>query len=106
MRLRWSPVAFAALYCAGYVAAYVRNFALVLYYPVTGHWVLGPAPSLHESGPAITWYGLMGSAAVIATVGAGLVPERWITVGMRNWLWVWPYGAVAACLFMLRPYFL
>jgi hypothetical protein len=106
MSVRWSSVTFSVLYCIGYVAAYVMNLALFLYYPVSGRWSWGPTASLHEPGPAITWYGLVASATLVATIGAFSVRERRVATTMRNWLWIWPYAAVATCVFMLRPYFL
>jgi hypothetical protein len=54
----------------------------------------------------MVWYGLVASATMIAGVGAFFVNEQWIAAAMRQWLWVWPYAAVGACLFMLRNFFL
>ena len=105
MSIRWSPVAFSVLYCIGYVVAYVRNLPLALYYPQSRHWIWGPTPNPHEPGPAMAWYGVMASAILFAAIGAAVVRERWVTATLRNWLWVWPYAAIAVCIYMLRPYF-
>jgi hypothetical protein len=106
MKIRFSPVAFSILYCAAYVAAYVAGRPMFLFYPVPRHWVWGFVPDPTQPGPVIVWYGLVASAVAIAGVGAVFVREQWLVAAMRQWLWIWPYAAIGACLYMLRPFFL
>jgi hypothetical protein len=54
----------------------------------------------------MAWYGLMASAALVALVGAFLVKDDWMAARFKSLQWVFPYGAVAVCLYYLRPYFL
>lgn len=105
MKLRFSPVVFSSLYCISYVAAYVGGWPLFRYYPVPREWAFGVSDSVVRPGPVIVWYGLVASAALVALIAAVLVPDHWLATGLRNRLWILPYAAVAACLYMLRPFF-
>lgn len=106
MSLRGSPVVFAALYCVAYVLVFVFDLPLVRYYPVPQEWAWGPADAVVRPGPAMAWYGLMASAALVAAPGAFLVRERWVLALCANRLWLWPCAAVVACIVLLRPFFL
>lgn len=106
MKIRWSPVAFSVLFCVFYVVAFAAELPLFRYYPVPREWAWGPTDGIVRPGPGMAWYGLVASASAAASIGAFVVRERWIAAALRNWLWVWPYAAVVACLVLLRPLFL
>ena len=94
------------MYCMAYVTAYATSRPLFRYYPVPQQWAWGAADGSVRPGPVIVWYGLVASSALIGGVGAVFLRDRWIAAILRNWLWVWPYAAVGACLFLLRPFFM
>lgn len=106
MRPRWSPAVFAALFCAAYVGAFAFDLPLVRYYPIPREWSLGASDTVVREGPVMAWYGLVASAALVAGGGAFFVRERWVRAICGNRLWLWPCAAVAACIVLLRAFFL
>ena len=106
MKIAWSPRAFSALFCLAYVGFYGFEKPLFRYYPVNGEIAWGAADAAVHVGPGMAWYGLMSSAALVALVGAFLVKDDWMAARFKSLQWVFPYGAVAVCLYYLRPYFL
>ena len=101
MTLRFSPVAFSLPWCLAYVAALAVDGALFRYYPLTGQFTWGHA-SLVDAGPSMAWYGLMGTAALVALPAAWLLPGAWLSRVLRNWLWLVPSGALLACAWLMR----
>lgn len=104
-RARFSSVAFTSVYCVAYIAVLATDAALFRYYPLVGEWVWG-WQRLEESGPSMSWYGLMASAALPAVlagvVSGGLaLPDRW-----RNHAWVPPVVAMVACVYLMRRFFI
>lgn len=106
MKLSWSPRAFSILFCVAYVAVFATETPLFRYYPVNGEWAWGPSDTATHVGPGMAWYGLMASAALVALVGAFLVSDAWLAARLKSAQWIFPYAAVAGCVFLLRAYFL
>jgi hypothetical protein len=105
-KLRGSPLVFSVIFCIAYVAAFFGELPLMRYYPVPQEWAWGPTDDVVRSGPMMAWYGLVASAALVAGLGAFILREQWIAGAFRNWLWVWPCAALAACIVLLRAFFL
>lgn len=105
MKLRISPVVFTLVYCVAYIAVLSMDAALFRYYPQTGEFSWGWI-ALTEAGPGMAWYGLMANAAIAAVLLGTIVPERSIAVSLRNFLWLFPAGAMAACVYLMKHFFL
>lgn len=105
MKLAFGPATFSTVFCCAYAAVYWFDLPLFLYYPLNGEIHLGPYPVKSAEGPAMAWYGLMASAALVAAVTALAVPERWISNGLKNHLWLFPLGTMLVCVFLLRVFF-
>lgn len=104
MRPRISAVVFATVYCCAYIGLLATNAPLFLYYPRTNQIAWG-WNALAEGGPAITWYGLMASAAAIAVLCAVAIQEQWFVTRLRNYLWLFPLGAMLACVYLMKQFF-
>ena len=104
---RWfSPANFSIAFSVGYVALLKANLTLIRYYPVPHQWAWGPTDAIRRPGPVIVWYGLLLGATLIGTLAALLLPGRWPEGQLRGWLWVAPAAALAACVLLLRAFFL
>ena len=106
MKIAWSPTAFSVLFCLSYLVVFGLELPLFLYYPVNGDWVWGAEPDPGKVGPAMAWYGLMATSALVAAFGAFCIREAWLVARLRRVLWVSPYAAVVGCVYYLRPYFI
>jgi hypothetical protein len=113
--LRRFAFAFGPAFAILYVIAVKTDTALFTVYPSVGVVVWGTHHSSDEVDPAMAflapamyWYGWTATAAVGAlavALLAILVPQRltqWIWLG---WLWVIPLLAMAACVYLLLPWF-
>jgi hypothetical protein len=104
MKIRLSPVTFTVVYCISYIAVLALDAPLFRYYPAVKQfaweWQL-----LEGVGPAMAWYGLMASAALVALGAATVVPSQPIAARLRNYLWCVPLAAVLGCVFLMRQFF-
>ena len=105
MRLRFGPVTFAVVFCIVYAAVFAANLPLFLYYPLHDQFAWGIAP-LKGAGPGMAWYGFMTDAALVGGIAAVLLPDRFADRMFRNFLWLFPCGAMLACVYLVRPFFL
>ena len=98
--------AFSAAFCCTYAWALTSNRPLFLYYPLHGdfRWAAQPLLTSQPSGPAMTWYGIVATAALLAAVAAICVPRR-LNGALAPYLWVFPVGAMLWCAFLLRRFF-
>lgn len=103
-RSRFSAAAFAVAFCIAYVVVFALDFPLFRYWPLHGDWTWGRTP-LKDAGPAMAWYGLMANAGIAALLAAFIVPDAIATRLLRNRVWLFPIGAMAACVFLLRQFF-
>jgi hypothetical protein len=91
-------------FCVAYALVFAENWPLFFYYPLKGdfswgyHLIRGPT--------AMAWYGLMASAGLAALLPAIVVPNRVFDTLFRNYLWLFPLGAMVVAAFLLRPFFL
>ena len=108
-----SPAVFSLAYCCGYALVFRLNLPLFRYYPVAHQWAWGATDVVVRPGPAVVWYGLVVSAALIAgsamflaavatTVSGDRRPLPTLTAG----LWLGPWLAATYCVFLLRHFFL
>lgn len=98
-----------------YVIALRLDLALFTVYPSLGIVILGThhsrdtgGPSMGGFMPAMYWYGWTATAAVgalIFSVGAALLPDRFWRLFWPGWLWVIPVAAMSACVYLTLPWF-
>jgi len=100
-------IVFAVVFAVTYVVAFEMNYALFTYHPAIGEFGLWVEKS--RSGPAMYWYGWMGTAGIVALF-AGIVacwlPQRLMQRLWSGWSWVVPAGAMVASAWFLREFFL
>lgn len=102
--MRFSPVVFGVVYCIAYVAVLSVDAALFKYYPQTQQFCWG-WEHLEGVGPSMAWYGLMANAGIAASLFAVIVPGEKFAAIMRNKLWLFPFGAMLGCLYLMRIFF-
>lgn len=102
--MKFSPIIFGLVYLCGYIAALATDGALFVYYPQSSQFAWG-WQRLTDVGPGITWYGLMGSAAVVALAAAFVIPGEKLANAMRSSLWLVPLAAMVACVYLMRHFF-
>ncbi len=101
---RFAPATFLVAFCCAYGLVFAMDWPLFRYYPLHGNFNWG-AGTLKHAGPAMAWYGLMSSAGAVALLAALIVPDRVVYSALRNYLWVFPCGAMLTSLFLLRRFF-
>lgn len=101
---RFSSAIFMVVFSFAYAFAFAMNWPMFLYYPLHGDFNWGPRLN-SGLGPGIAWYGLMASAGAVAAAAAVLLPDRAIPRMLRNYLWVFPCGAILTCAYLLRLLF-
>jgi len=92
------------VFCCAYTLVFAKNWPLFFYYPLHGNFNWGSHMQT-GIGPAMAWYGLMADAGSAALIAAVLIPDRLAQKAFRNYLWVFPAGAMLACVFLLRQFF-
>lgn len=105
MQARISSVVFALVYCIAYTVVLAMDWPVFKYYPQTGDFTWGWTPRLEHAGPSMAWYGLMLSAGGVALISAAVIRDKMIVSALRNSLWLFPLGAMLACVFMMRIFF-
>jgi hypothetical protein len=105
MQSRLSPVVFALVYCIAYTVVLAMDWPLFNYYPQTREFTWGWVPRLEHAGPSMTWYGLMATSAGVALICAALIRDRPVASALRNFLWLFPFAALLACVYMMRIFF-
>jgi hypothetical protein len=104
LKLRFAPSTFLVAFCCTYILVFALDWPLFRYYPLHGNLSWGKQ-ALKGIGPAMAWYGLLANAGIAATLLAICVPDRATDRLLRNYLWLFPCGAMLACLFLLRKFF-
>lgn len=102
--LRFSPGVFLAAFCCAYAVVFALDLPLFRYYPLPGELTWGLV-ALQDAGPAMAWYGLVASAAIVAAPIAVLVPDRIADRLLRGYLWLFPVALMLVCVFLLRKLF-
>ena len=101
----FSARVFTLVFGLGYTAAIFGDFPMFRYYPLTGQF------SLHDLtdpalGPAMTWYGWIATAAVLATIIAAIIPKRFGDLLPAAVIWIVPIVMIAAAWYQEREWFL
>jgi len=104
MRPRFDSMTFSIAFCLSYMVAFDWNLPMFLYYPLHGNLTWGSHP-LRGAGPPMAWYGLMADAGCFALLAAIAIPDRVCVVYLRNYLWLFPFLAMLACVYLLRQFF-
>jgi len=88
-------------FCCAYGFVFAMNWPLFIYYPLHGNFFWGPRA--HTGlGPGMVWYGLMGSAGLVALLAALVIPERVAERTLGSYIWLFPVAAVLVYIFLLR----
>jgi hypothetical protein len=98
---RMHPAVFMVAYCVAYAFVFAKEWPLFRYYPLHGDFAWAPK-TLSGVGPAMAWYGLMASAALIALIVTILVPQSFSERLSGSFLWVFPVGTMLVSVFLLR----
>jgi hypothetical protein len=88
-----------------YVLCEMWNWPLFTYHPATNRidWLY--APPVRNEGPAMYWYGWIGTTLIASTVLgilAMLLPERITRKIPLSLVWILPLAAVPALIYALR----
>lgn len=100
-------IVFAVAYAIAYVVAVESNYALFTYHPAIGEF--GAGVQKPKDGPAMYWYGWMGTAGIVAAIAglaAAALPE---SVTRRLWpglTWLVAIGVMIAFCYFLKGFFL
>jgi hypothetical protein len=105
MTLRFSRAAFSVGFCIAYLVVFACNWPLFFYDPVLRTFSHA-ASTDPNAGPAIAWYGLVSSAALLATLFAVVVSDEWLLRVLRRALWLFPVISLAGAVLLLRKFFL
>jgi hypothetical protein len=105
MKLRFAPITFTVVFCTVYALAFWTKNPLFLYYPQNGDFHWGSTLMKNAVGPAITWYGLMADAGIVAFIMAFLIPNQVLDKVLRNYLWLFPCAAMLVCVYLVRQFF-
>jgi len=100
----FSPAVFLIAFCCAYVFVFAMDWPLFRYYPLHGDFSWG-VRTVGSIGPAMTWYGLLCSAAPLAAIAAVIIPDRVAQHLLAGYLWLFPCVAVLACAYLLRVFF-
>ena len=100
----FSPVAFTVAFCCTYALVFTANWPLFIYYPLHGNlkWGYHVAKGL---GPAMSWYGFMADSSGVALVVSLAVPKRWADPLFRDYIVIFPIGAMLVAVILLRSLF-
>jgi hypothetical protein len=101
--LSFAPAIFSIAFCLAYVPVFSFDWPLFLYYPLHGDFSRTALPE--EMGPAMHWYGLVATTAMIALIAAFVCRDRWLPSGLHRWLWLVPVLSMAEVSWTLRGYF-
>ncbi|MFO0334702.1 MAG: hypothetical protein ACK53C_06645 [Pseudomonadota bacterium] len=95
---------FTVGFCVAYPLVFARDWALFLYYPVSGRFHWGNAAQ--DVGPPMHWYGLVATAALAGLVVAMVGRDAWLTPRVLRWATLTPCIAMFGALILLRQFFL
>jgi len=98
-------VVFAVVFAAAYLLCVEKNYALFTFHPATNTFGWGVEKA--GEGPAMYWYGWLATAAIVATLVAGLglvlPPARRLAPALA---WIVPLAVILFFTYLLRNFFL
>src|SRR5262245_34898553 len=105
--------AYAPAFAVLYALALAKDLAMITVYPTLGIFVLGTQHSQDASSsvggvPAMYWYGWTATAALGAlmlSIIAAFLLERWVRLISLKWLWLMPASAMIVCVYLALPWF-
>ena len=103
-RLWISPIAFTVAFSCTYAFTFAKNWPLFLYYPLHHDFSWGYQVT-KGMGPAMAWYGLMADAGFVALMVSIRITPRLACTWSRNYLSIFPIGAMLVAAFLLRRLF-
>ncbi len=91
-------------FCLSYPFVFANDWALFLYFPQSQrfHW----GPEAQDLGPAMHWYGLVATAAIVGLALSLVGRDTWIAPRVVRWLWLAPCVAMLGSLVLLRQFFI
>jgi thiamine transporter ThiT len=99
---------FGAVFAVIYAVVLDYNWALFTYHPRLGEWDWGAAAP-KAGGPAMYWYGVVGTtalAALVVTAVVSLIPENTrARVAWPNLTWILPLCSMVFLAWLLSPYY-
>jgi hypothetical protein len=102
-------IVFSVAYAVLYLAAMYYNLALFTYYPAAKQFNLLVPATPRAPGPAMFWYGWIGTAAsgaLALSLLSLLVPARGATRPWPGWSWVAPTAVFVILIVILRGWFI
>lgn len=102
-----ASIVFAVAFAILYLLAVENNWALFTYHPALEEWGWGVEKP--KDGPAMYWYGWLASAAIAASLVAGLAAAlpRALTARIAPlWAWLIPCLVMVNFAYLLRKFFL
>lgn len=103
MKPRFAPAVFLIVFCVSYIGGFAMDWPLFRYYPLHRDFSWGSGV-LINAGPAMAWYGLMATAALVASIIAIIVPDR-VFHRIHGLVWLFPAMSMVACGVLLRRFF-
>ena len=100
---RFSLPWFTLVFSLSYIFIFARDLPLFLYYPLTGEFHLSAVTT--NMGPAMKWYGLLATTAVVSLAACLVLRERWIPAALMQKFWLAPCLAMLAVAYELRFFF-
>jgi hypothetical protein len=98
---------FGAIFVVIYAVVLDYNWALATYHPKLGVWEWGAAAP--KDGPAMYWYGVVMTTALVAlvaTAAVALIPENVrARASLSSLTWVLPLSSIAFLGWLLSGYF-
>ena len=88
-----------------YVACEMQNWPLFTYHPGTNRIDLGYSPPVRNEGPAMYWYGWIGTTLIgsgILGVLATMLPEKIVRKIPLSLTWIVPLAAIPVLIYALR----
>ena len=101
----FSPRTFSLAFAVAYVVAVTVNLPLFRYYPLVGRFSLTDL-AVRTLGPAMSWYGWIASAGLVAGVASAIVPRRWDEKLWPGLFWLGPVAMLLAGFYREQEWFL
>ena len=101
----FSARAFTLVFGFSYAVAIYGNYPLFRYYPLVQRFSLHDLADL-SLGPAMSWYGWIATAAILAALATAVIPKRVANRIPAAVFWILPVTMLAAAWYREREWFL